>query len=147
MLLFLQHLKATATILALAACLSPVLNILQIPSARFVEKVGYRRFVLSGWTSRSFFVVGMTVVAFLPDSMDASTRIFLMLALSFGYNTLRGISSCGMLPWFTHIVPETRARWRRSCAFSFPPRCCACPARRTPSASSSRSARRARSAA
>ena len=108
MLLFLQHLDATATVLAFAACLSPVLNILQMPAARFVERVGYRRFVLSGWTTRSIFVVGMTVVAFLPDTVDSTTRIVAMLCLSFGYNTLRGISVCGFLPWFTHIVPESR---------------------------------------
>src|ERR1700682_3230564 len=65
MLLFFQHLNATATILAMAASLAPILNILQIPAARFVERVGYRRFVLSGWTTRSIFVIGMTVVAFL----------------------------------------------------------------------------------
>jgi len=108
MLLFLQHLNATATILAIAACLSPLMNILQIPAARFVEQVGYRRFVLSGWASRSIFIVGMTVVAFLPDTIDRTTRIVMMLFLSFGFNTLRGISVCGMLPWFTHIIPESR---------------------------------------
>ena len=108
MLLFLQHLEATATVLAIAASLSPLLVILQIPAAAYVERVGYRRFVLSGWTSRSFFVVGMAVVAFLPDSVDRTTKIALMLFLSFIYNTLRGISSCGLLPWFTHIVPEER---------------------------------------
>jgi MFS family permease len=108
MLLFLQHLDATATILAIAASLSPVLNILQIPAARFVEQVGYRRFVLSGWASRSFFVVGMVIVAFLPDTVDRTTRIVAMLFLSFMFNTLRGISVCGMLPWFTHIIPESR---------------------------------------
>jgi len=108
MLLFLQHLSATATILAIAACLSPLLNILQIPAARFVEQVGYRRFVLSGWTSRSVFIVGMTIVAFLPDTIDRTTRIVMMLFLSFGFNTLRGISVCGMLPWFTHIIPASR---------------------------------------
>src|SRR5271155_4489874 len=67
MLLFLQHLNATATVVAIAASLSPILNVLQIPAARFVEQVGYRRFVLSGWTTRSFLVIGMAVVAFLPD--------------------------------------------------------------------------------
>lgn len=108
MLLFYQHLNATATLLAIAACLSPVLNILQIPAARFVEKVGYRRFVLSGWTTRSVFVVGMAIVAFLPESISPMTRIIAMLCLSFCYNTSRGISVCGMLPWFTHIVPESR---------------------------------------
>jgi hypothetical protein len=108
MLLFYQHLNATATVLAIAACLAPILNVLQIPAARFVEQVGYRRFVLSGWTSRSLFVVGMTVVTLLPDSVDRATRIAAMLFLSFGYNFMRGISVCGVLPWFTHIVPASR---------------------------------------
>ena len=108
MLLFLQHLNATATIIAIAACLNPILTILQIPAARFVEQVGYRRFVLTGWTTRSFFIVGMVIVAFLPDTVDRTTRIALFLLLLFGFNTLRGISSCGLLPWFTHIVPGSR---------------------------------------
>jgi MFS family permease len=108
MLLYYQHLNASATILAIAACLAPVLNILQIPAAHFVERVGYRRFVLSGWTSRSIVVVGMALVAFLPDSVDRATRMIAMLSLAFVYNTLRGISVCGFLPWFTHIVPESR---------------------------------------
>src|SRR5580692_8715110 len=108
MLLFFQHLHATATILAVSASLAPLLTILQIPAARFVERVGYRRFVLSGWTARVVVQVGMTVVAFLPDSFDRTTRIVLMLFLSFVFCTMRGISACGMLPWFTHIVPEGR---------------------------------------
>jgi MFS family permease len=108
MLLYFQHLNATATILAIAACLAPVLNILQMPAAQFVERVGYRRFVLGGWTMRSIVVIGMALVAFLPDSVDRATRMVSMLGLSLIYNTLRGISVCGFLPWFTHIVPESR---------------------------------------
>lgn len=108
MLLYFQHLNATATILAIAACLAPVLNILQIPAAHYVERVGYRRFVLAGWTTRSIVVIGMALVAFLPDSVDPATRMVAMLGLSLIYNTMRGISVCGFLPWFTHIVPESR---------------------------------------
>ena len=108
MLLFFQHLNATATILAIAASLAPVLNILQIPAAHFVERVGYRRFVLSGWTTRSVVVIGMMLVAFLPDTVDRATRMVAMLSLCFVYNAMRGISVCGFLPWFTHIVPESR---------------------------------------
>jgi MFS family permease len=108
MLLFFQHLNASATVLAIAACLAPVLSILQLPAAYYVERVGYRRFVLSGWTLRSIIVVGMTIVAFLPEKVDTATRMILMLGLALIYNTLRGISSAGFLPWFTHIVPESR---------------------------------------
>jgi len=108
MLLFFQHLNANAEIIAIVGCLSPVLNILQIPSARFVEKVGYRRFVLTGWTTRSCVVVVMAIVAFLPNSIGVTTRMIMMLALAFIYNAMRGISVCGFLPWFTHIVHESR---------------------------------------
>ena len=108
MLLFFQHLNATATILAVAGCQAPVLSILQIPAAYYVERIGYRRFVVSGWTLRSFMVVGMAIVAFLPDRVDAATRMILMLGLALIYNAMRGVSSAGFLPWFTHIVPASR---------------------------------------
>jgi MFS family permease len=108
MLLFFQHLNATATILAVAACLSPVLNILQMPAAQFIERVGYRRFVVSGWTARSIVVVGMTIITLLPEKVDVATRMGIMLGLSLLYNAMRGVSVAGFLPWFTHIVPASR---------------------------------------
>ena len=108
MLLFFQNLKASATVLAIAACLAPVLNILQLPAAYYVERIGYRRFVVSGWTLRSCVVVGMTLVTLLPERVDTATRMILMLGLSLIYNTMRGVSAAGFLPWFTHIVPESR---------------------------------------
>ena len=108
MLLFFQHLNASATVLAISACLAPVLNILQLPAADYVERIGYRRFVLGGWTLRSCIVAGMMLVALLPAHADAATPMILMLGLALVYNTLRGISSAGFLPWFTHIVPESR---------------------------------------
>ncbi len=105
MLLFFQNLKATATVLAISACLAPVLNILQLPAAYYVERIGYRRFVLSGWTMRSCVVVGMMVVALLPERVDAATRMILMLGLSLIYTTMRGISSAG----FSAVVHAHRA--------------------------------------
>jgi MFS family permease len=108
MLLFFQHLFATRTILAIAGGLAPLLNLLQIPAAYYVERVGYRRFVVGGWTLRSFIVVGMIGVTLLPESVDRATRMILMLGLAMVYNTLRGISSAGFLPWFTALVPASR---------------------------------------
>jgi MFS family permease len=108
MLLYFQRLHASATVLALAAGLAPLMTILQIPAAPYVERLGYRRFVVSGWTTRSLFIVGMTLLAFLPGSVDRTTRVVVMLSLMLGYTVLRGISICGVMPWFTHIVPESR---------------------------------------
>lgn len=108
MLLYFQRLHASATVVAFAAALSPLMSTLQIPAAAYVEKIGYRRFVVNGWTARSLFIVGMTLLAFLPNTIDRTTRVVLMLSLMLGYNVLRGISLCGVMPWFTHIVPESR---------------------------------------
>jgi MFS family permease len=108
MLLYFQHLHASATILALASALAPLMSTLQIPAAPYVEKIGYRKFVVNGWTARSAFIVAMALLAFLPESVDRTTRIVFMLFFMLGYNLLRGISLCGVMPWFTHIVPESR---------------------------------------
>jgi len=105
MLLFFQHLNASATILAIAACLAPVLNILQ--SRRTVcRAVGYRRFVLTAGRRAASSLLH-ALIAFLPirwiappDRVDAG--------LSFVYNAMRGASVCGFLPWFTHLVHESR---------------------------------------
>jgi MFS family permease len=106
-LLYLKNLGASATVLSLLGTLVHLLNLFQIPAANYVEKVGYRKFVLRGWTSRAFFVLFMAGVTLLPSGIDAPTRICLLLFFLFGYNTLRGISACGFLPWMTQLVPES----------------------------------------
>jgi len=106
MILFFKRLGASATVLGIVAALPPLLNILQIPAASLVEKVGYRSFVLRGWTARSFIILGMVAVPLLAVFLDPGTVLALMLFLLFAYNTSRGISACGFLPWMTHLVPE-----------------------------------------
>lgn len=107
MMLFFKQLGASATILGIVAALPPLMNLLQIPAARFVESIGYRKFVLRGWSARSYLIFGMAIAAFLPTRvLDTATRISLMLLLLFTYNTSRGISVCGFLPWMTKLVPE-----------------------------------------
>src|SRR5881396_2122551 len=71
MLLYLKGLGASGTILGVAAALPPLLNVLQMPAARFVETIGYRAFVLRGWSLRSVFVLGMALVPLLPAGIDA----------------------------------------------------------------------------
>jgi len=107
MILFFKHLGASATILGIVIALPSLLNILQIPAAPLVDKVGYRAFVLRGWTTRCFIILGMAVVAFLPGKIDRTTRIGLLLFLLFGYNASRGFSVCGFLPWITQLIPES----------------------------------------
>jgi MFS family permease len=106
MILYFKKLGASATVLGIVLALPALLNILQIPAARFVEAMGYRAFVLYGWTVRAAFVLGMTGVALLPEKINTLTRIALLLLLLFAYNASRGISLCGFLPWVTQWIPE-----------------------------------------
>lgn len=107
MVLFFKHLQVSATVLGIVMALPALLNTLQIPAAQIVERVGYRAFVLRGWTARSFVILGMAGVAALPEKIDATTRVALMLFMLFVYNASRGFSVCGFLPWLTQLVPES----------------------------------------
>jgi len=106
MILYFKKLGASATVLGIVLALPALLNILQIPAAHFVEAIGYRAFVLRGWTLRAAFILAMAGVALLPEKINASTRIALLLFLLFAYNASRGISLCGFLPWVTQWIPE-----------------------------------------
>jgi MFS family permease len=107
MMLYFKKLGASATVLGVIAALGALMNIFQIPAARFVERIGYRTFVLRGWISRSFMIGGVALVVSLPLPLDESTRQILVLFLLFLFNIARGISLSGYLPWISAIVPES----------------------------------------
>ena len=71
MLLYFKRLDASATVLGIVVALPNLLNILQIPAAQFVEKMGYRAFVLRGWLVRALFILAMAVVPLLPAKRSA----------------------------------------------------------------------------
>jgi len=107
MMLYFKKLGASATVLGVIAALGALMNIFQLPAARFVERIGYRTFVLRGWISRSFMIGGVALVVSLPLPVDESTRQILVLFLLFLFNIARGISLSGYLPWISAIVPES----------------------------------------
>ncbi|MFT5493446.1 MAG: hypothetical protein ACI8V5_003839, partial [Limisphaerales bacterium] len=61
MLLYAKSLGATATVLGLIAGMTPLLVIFQIPAARHVSRVGYKKFVLAGWSTRVVFIFLMAL--------------------------------------------------------------------------------------
>ena len=50
MVLYAKALGGSATIIGLVAALAPLMTILQLPTAYFIPKIGYKGFVLLGWT-------------------------------------------------------------------------------------------------
>lgn len=105
MVLYAKSLGASATVLGLLAGMMPLLVITQLPAARFVGRVGYRKFVLNGWTARVAMIFFIAAVPLTGRFLDAPTMLILLLALLLGLNVSRGISSAAWLPWVTELIP------------------------------------------
>lgn len=112
MILYAKSLGARATVLGILAGMTPLLVIFQIPAARYVESVGYKKFIYAGWGMRVAFISGMALVPFAGFFLDRTTQLILLLMLLFGFNLSRGISSCAWLPWMASLIPsELRGRY------------------------------------
>lgn len=105
-ILFAKLLGASSFLLGTIAALTPLLNILQLLAARFLHRVGYKRFVLAGWGARIFFTFCIAVLPLLPG-LSLSTRLGLLIAALFCFNLLRGFSAGAWLPWLTALVPAS----------------------------------------
>ena len=106
MILYAKSLGASATILGVIAGMMPLLVIFQIPASSHINRIGYRRFVLGGWSIRVLFIFLMALVPLAGGFLDPRNRLALLLALVFCFILSRGISSCAWLPWITSLVPE-----------------------------------------
>ena len=105
MILYAKSLGATATVLGIIAAMGPLLTTAQIPAARHLGRVGYRRFILMGWGSRTIFIfliAAVPLLAFLNNPGKIEVIVFAL----FVFNLLRGISSGAWLPWLTDLIPQ-----------------------------------------
>jgi MFS family permease len=107
MVLYAKSLSASSTTIGIVAALAPLLTVLQLPTAYFIPKIGYKRFVLLGWFSRTLTVFSLALLP-LMTAFDNATKISLMLMGLFIFNVLRGISTGAWLPWLTSLIPEER---------------------------------------
>jgi MFS family permease len=107
MILYAKSLDASATVLGLIAGMMPLLVIFQIPAANHVARIGYKRFVFTGWGLRVLFIFCMALVPLTGAFLSQTTQLALLLFLLFGFNLSRGISSAAWLPWITSLVPLT----------------------------------------
>jgi MFS family permease len=117
MVLYAKALGGTATTIGIVASLAPLMTILQLPTAYFIPRVGYKGFVLFGWSVRAvllFILAVLPLLIFLP----AAVQTQLMLVCLFLFNVVRGISTGAWLPWLTALVPaNARGTFLRSDQF------------------------------
>lgn len=105
-ILYGRQLGAGATVLGILAGMMPLLVIFQLQASQYVPRVGYKRFMMNGWSVRVLFVFVLAAIPLTAGFLDATTRLTLVLAVLFLFNLLRGISSCAWLPWITELVPS-----------------------------------------
>src|SRR3954467_1792376 len=78
MVLYAKSLGASATVLGMIAGMMPLLVIFQIPAARYVSRVGYKRFVYAGWGTRVMFIFAMALVPLTYVFLNATNRLALL---------------------------------------------------------------------
>ncbi len=103
--LFGKSLGASSTVIGIIAAFTPLMTVMQLPAARFLDRYSYRQFVLSGWGLRTVFIYFVAIVPLL-GFLDNTAKLALLLAALFLFNLLRGISSAGWMPWIAAIIPE-----------------------------------------
>jgi MFS family permease len=103
--LYAKSLGAKATVLGIIAGMMPLLVISQIPAASYINRIGFKRFVLAGWSTRVIFVFGIALVPLAGSFLDKGNQLALLIGLLFCFNLSRGISSCAWLPWITALIP------------------------------------------
>jgi len=106
-ILFTKSLGASSTVIGIVASFTPLMTIFQLPAARFLDRFGYREFVLMGWGLRTvliFVVASVPMLSFLDDQ----SKMAVLLAILFIFNLLRGISSAAWMPWIAELIPEAR---------------------------------------
>jgi len=105
MILYAKSIGASATVLGIISGMTPLLVIFQIPMAKHVGRIGCKRLFFSGWWMRTIFVVGMALVPLAGGWLSPGSRLALLLANLFAFNLIRGICTCGWLPWISALIP------------------------------------------
>jgi len=104
-ILYAKSLGASSTVLGIIAAFTPLMTVFQLPAAQFLERIGYKEFVLMGWSLRTVFIACIAITPLLWF-LDDFSRLAVLMACLFFFNMLRGISSAAWMPWITALIPQ-----------------------------------------
>jgi len=108
MVLFFKELGASATMIGMVSSMVPLFNMLQLPAARYADRIGCKTLMVRGWTSRSIFVLMLAVLAWQSARLPPNLVMWLAMLLLALFSMIRGFSCCGYYPWITKLLPEER---------------------------------------
>lgn len=107
LILFARETGASAAIIGLIMGMTPLLAMLQVLTARRMQRVGYRQTMLAGWTGRVLTLLALVPLPFLSNSIPGGWIVVALVAIMFVFNLLRGLATGAWLPWLTALVPRS----------------------------------------
>ena len=81
--LYADSLGASATVMGLIAGLTPIMVVFQIPAADHVGRVGYKRFITTGWTIRLLFILPLVAVPLLDNRINTQSQLAIVIGAFF----------------------------------------------------------------
>jgi MFS family permease len=112
MVLFMEHLGASAAQVGLAYAFTFLLTPAQVLATAWLPRHGYKRLTLLGWGARGWFLAVPLGLAVAAPAEVRPWMVTAFVAAMFGYNLSRSIGAGAIVTWLLNLVPEpVRARY------------------------------------
>lgn len=104
MVLCARYLHAGESLIGFLLALTPLFTILQLPAARYADRLGYQKLMRAGWRARAFMVLAMVPLPMLVNVLPGSLVLFLFTLFSVLFNSIRGFASGSWNPWIKQLI-------------------------------------------
>lgn len=112
MVMLAERLGASAFAVGTAYSFVFLLTPLQVVSTALLPKYGCKRMMLSGWGTRSLFLLPVIWLAWLAPEAGATWHIAVFIGSLFMFTFFRAIGSSAWLPWINSLLTaENRGRY------------------------------------
>ncbi len=104
MVLCARYLNAGESLIGFLLALTPLFTILQLPAARYADRLGYQKLMRAGWRTRAFMVLAMVPLPLLVHVLPGNFLLFLFALFSVLFNAVRGFASGSWNPWIKQLI-------------------------------------------
>jgi len=101
-----RYLKASEEQIGILNGIAPLMVALQLFATNWMVRLGYRRMMLMGWSTRSFMLLLITPLPFLVGAIPEAVLSWALIVPIFLFNLFRGLASGAWLPWLKALLPE-----------------------------------------
>lgn len=106
MVLFGERLGASAAAIGLAYSFVFLLTPIQVLATSLLPRYGFKRMMLSGWGSRSLFLLPAIAVAWLAPERGTPLLVAIFIGSLFVFTFCRALGACAYLPWLNSLLNE-----------------------------------------